>query len=161
MARMPYHQHDFPYDRTLDALVTRREYLRLLTLTSAGLFLGTIGLAARVLAGRRTVFPKVAVAGAAGLAEGDALNFNYPTPDDPAIIVRLPGGRLVAYSQRCTHLSCAVYWDKAAGVLTCPCHEGFFDVQSGLVRSGPPTRPLPSITLVEQNGEIYASEVRS
>ena len=38
---------------------------------------------------------------------------------------------LVAYSQKCTHLSCAVIPRPEKGVLHCPCHEGFFDLRSG------------------------------
>ena len=37
--------------------------------------------------------------------------FGYPTKDDPAILVRLPGDQLHAMSQKCTHLSCVVYYE--------------------------------------------------
>lgn len=160
LGEMPYHEQDFPYQRTLDKLVTRREYLHLLTLTSLGLFLGTVGVALGALRGRRRDFPAQRVASVGEVAEGAALNFSYPTADDPAILVHLPGGRFVAYGQRCTHLACAVFWEPRAGVLACPCHEGFFDVQTGLVIAGPPPRPLPRIELRSEGGVLYAVGVQ-
>lgn len=153
---MPYHELDFPYRRTLDKLVTRREYLRLLVLTSLGLFLGTLGIAVNGLRPRQRDFPALRIAATGEVGAGEALNFSYPSTDDPAILVHLTEGRFVAYSQRCTHLACAVYWDKETGRLTCPCHEGYFDVQTGLVVAGPPPRPLARIELRIEGGEIFA-----
>ena len=43
------------------------------------------------------------------------------------MLLHLPGGRFVAYSQKCTHLSCAVYYQPERERLYCPCHEGVFD----------------------------------
>jgi Rieske Fe-S protein len=62
----------------------------------------------------------------------------------------------VAFSGKCTHLSCAVYWSKERGRLLCPCHEGVFHPETGDVLAGPPPRPLPKIELREENGTIYA-----
>ncbi len=161
MARMPFHEQDFPYQRSLDALVTRREYLHLLTLTSLGLFLGTLGVAAGGLRSRSRSYAEQLIPSSENLAQGEALNFAYPTADDPAILVHLPDGHFVAYSQRCTHLSCAVYWDRANGILACPCHEAFFDVGTGHVVAGPPPRPLPAIDLRVDGGSVYATGVRT
>lgn len=63
---------------------------------------------------------------------------------------------MVAYSRVCTHLSCAVFWDAGAARLECPCHEGFFDPQTGMVTAGPPPRPLPRIALELSGRDIYA-----
>lgn len=84
--------------------------------------------------------------------------FRYPTAQDPCIAVRTPEGRLVAYSQVCTHLSCAVVYDKAENSLFCPCHNGRFNLDQGAPVSGPPTRPLPRVTLEERDGQIYATQ---
>ena len=48
---------------------------------------------------------------------------------------------LVAFSQQCTHLSCAVVPQPEQNRLFCPCHEGAFDLQSGRPIAGPPNRP--------------------
>jgi len=65
----------------------------------------------------------------------------------------------VAYSQKCTHLSCAVIPQPEEGVLHCPCHEGYFDLRSGRPIAGPPNRPLPRIHLDVRDGAIFATGV--
>ena len=60
--------------------------------------------------------------------------FRYPTDDDPAILVRLPGDELHAMSQKCTHLSCVVYYESDTKQMICPCHEGVFDVRGKVVK---------------------------
>ena len=67
---------------------------------------------------------------------------------------------LVAYSQSCTHLSCAVVPRVAEGVLHCPCHEGYFDLRTGRNIAGPPPRPLPRIELVVEGQDVYAVGVQ-
>ncbi|MGE5619888.1 MAG: ubiquinol-cytochrome c reductase iron-sulfur subunit [Sphingomonadaceae bacterium] len=153
--RYPYHTLDFPYQRDLDSYVTRRDYLRLLVFTSFGLFLGTAAIAAVARLPRQPA-PPLRVAGIGDIPEGEALQFHYPTPDDPAILIHLPGGRFVAYSQLCTHLACAVLWDSGRRVLECPCHEGFFDPETGRVLAGPPPRPLPRIDLRIEGQDLIA-----
>ena len=74
-------------------------------------------------------------------------------------MVRKPDGQLVAYSQKCTHLSCAVFYSKDNNRLECPCHEGYFSVETGRVLQGPPPRPLPKIRVSERDGQIFASGV--
>ena len=99
---------------------------------------------------------RVAVARAAEVPEGAARYFAYPAEDDQAVLLHLPGNRFVAYSQVCTHLSCAVYYQAERGRLYCPCHEGVFDPLTGEPVAGPPQRPLPRIVLREENGTLYA-----
>jgi len=87
---------------------------------------------------------------------GKAVTFSYPTPDDPAILVRLESGEFRAYDNRCTHLECPVYWDARDNLLRCPCHEGHFDPTSGKPLAGPPRRPLGGIRISVADGVIYA-----
>lgn len=155
--RYPYHTLNFPYQRDLDTYVTRRDYLRLLVLTSFGLFLGTATIAVGARLPRQPAPPQ-RIASVDEVPEGKALQFHYPTPDDPALLIHLPGGGFVAYSQLCTHLACAVLWDPERRVLDCPCHEGLFDAETGLVLAGPPPRPLPRIPLRVEEGAIVAFE---
>jgi arsenite oxidase small subunit len=90
------------------------------------------------------------------VSEGTAHLFDYPTAADPAILVHLPGGELRAFSQKCTHLGCVVYYEASTGEMECPCHEGHFDAESGDVLSGPPQRPLGRIDVEVRNGTVWA-----
>jgi Rieske Fe-S protein len=72
-------------------------------------------------------------------------------------LVRLTASEFVAYSQKCTHLSCAVIPRPELGSLHCPCHDGFFDLRSGRPTAGPPSRPLPRVVLDIRDGAIYAT----
>jgi nitrite reductase/ring-hydroxylating ferredoxin subunit len=153
------HQHDFPYDRNEEAQVTRREFCNFLGLTSAALFVGAAGFAGKAIADARStpVYPATPIQGAGSLQPGTALNFRYPTEKDTAILVRTLDGKYHAYGQKCTHLSCPVYFSREHQRLECPCHEGAFDVESGNVLYGPPPRPLDSIELEERaGGEVWA-----
>src|SRR5205809_907942 len=104
-ATAPY-QADFPYERDEEAQVTRREFCNFLGLTSAALFLGASGFAAKAaLDARQTEsFVPARVDGAEALEPNSALNFNYPTPKDSAILIRTADGAYHAYGQKCTHL---------------------------------------------------------
>ena len=153
------HQRDFPYDREEEAQVTRREFCNFLGLTSAALFVGAAGFAGKAaIDSRQTqIFLPYRIAGAEGLAPGSSLNFHYPLPKDSAILVRTLDGKLHAFGQKCTHLACPVYFERAHQRLECPCHDGAFDAQTGNVLYGPPPRPLDPIKLeVRANGEVWA-----
>ena len=82
--------------------------------------------------------------------------FTYPGPEDQCILVRTADDSYVAYSQKCTHLSCAVHYSAIAGRLECPCHKGYFSVEDGSVLQGPPTRPLPRVVLQRRGEELVA-----
>jgi Rieske Fe-S protein len=88
---------------------------------------------------------------------GGAITFNYPSAHDPCLLVRTGQDALVAYSQACTHLSCAVVPQVEKDCIHCPCHEGYFDLQSGRPIAGPPQRPLTKINLDVRQGAVYAT----
>ena len=158
MATAP-HQADFPYDREEEAQVTRREFCNFLGLTSAALFVGALGFAGKAALDARRVesFTPAKIEGAEGLAMGTSLNFRYPTDIDSAILIRSLDGSYHAFGQKCTHLSCPVYFERNHQRLECPCHEGAFNAQTGDVLYGPPPRPLDTITLeLRGNGEVWA-----
>ena len=149
---------DFPYHWDADDLVSRRELLRFAVLTSGALFAGTAVLAALGLTrGRRRGEP-TAIGRVDEVQEGDVRYFAYPDADDQAMLIHLPGGQFVAYSQTCTHLSCAVYFQREEDRLYCPCHEGIFDVRTGEPLAGPPQRPLPRIALRREGDVLIAVE---
>ena len=90
---------------------------------------------------------------------GGTLVFQYPDAHDDCILIRTAPNVLLAYSQKCTHLSCAVVPRLDKGVLHCPCHEGYFDLQTGRNIAGPPPRPLPRVTLEVRGDDVYATGV--
>jgi len=151
-------QADFPYDRDEEAQVTRREFCNFLGLTSAALFLGAGGFAAKAAndALKSESFVAAPIDGAEALAPNSSLNFSYPGEGDSAILVRSSDGTYHAYGQKCTHLSCPVYYSRDHQRLECPCHEGAFDVASGNVLYGPPPRALDAIEIEVRGGQIFA-----
>jgi arsenite oxidase small subunit len=153
----PRWRRDFPVAWESDHYVTRRELARFLTLGSALLAAASAALA---VAGRwlRPARGGAAVRldGAEAIPAGGSLLFRYPADEDPCILVRAPDGALHAYSQVCTHLSCAVVHRPDEDRLFCPCHRGFFSVTEGLPTAGPPTRRLPRILLDERGGAVFA-----
>jgi nitrite reductase/ring-hydroxylating ferredoxin subunit len=156
-ATAPY-QAEFPYDRDEEAQVTRREFCNFLGLTSAALFVGAAGFASKTAIDARESIslPPAPIPGADTLAPNTSLNFNYPTAHDSAILVRTADGAYHAYGQKCTHLSCPVYYSRDHQRLECPCHEGAFDAASGNVLYGPPPRALDTIDVEARDGQVWA-----
>jgi nitrite reductase/ring-hydroxylating ferredoxin subunit len=148
----------FPYHWDADELVSRRELLRFAVLASGALFAGTAVLAVLGWLDNRRRGTPTPIVQASAVPEGTAYYFNYPDQDDQAMLLHLPGGRFVAYSQTCTHLSCAVYFQPEQQRLYCPCHEGVFDVESGEPTAGPPQRRLPRIALRREGETLIAVE---
>ena len=62
----------------------------------------------------------------------------------------------MAYSQKCTHLSCAVYYAPRTGPPRVPLPQGYFSARDGPVLQGPPQRPLPRILLQRQGDRLLA-----
>ncbi|HEU4649454.1 MAG TPA: Rieske (2Fe-2S) protein [Gemmatimonadales bacterium] len=149
---------EFPFGWDADELVSRRHLLQWSVWVSGALFASTGLLAVLARARQRRRGGLRAIVEASAVPVGGVQYFAYPRPDDPAILVRLGERRFAAYSGRCTHLSCAVYWDPERGRLVCPCHQGIFHPETGDVLAGPPPRPLPSIALREEGGMLYAVE---
>ena len=158
------HQAEFPFGRDDEAQVTRREFCNFLFLTSTALFVGAAGFAGKAAydATSKKVFYPERIEGAETLEPGSSLNFNYPGKEDSAILIRSTDGSYYAFGQKCTHLSCPVYYSKEHKRLECPCHEGGFNAQTGEVLYGPPPRPLDKIPLEIHNGSVFAAgrEVR-
>ena len=157
VATAPF-QAEFPYERDEEAQVTRREFCNFLGLTSAALFVGAAGFAAKAaLDGRESVsLPAARIEGAELLAPNSSLNFSYPTERDSAILIRTADGAYHAYGQKCTHLSCPVYFAREHQRLECPCHEGAFNAATGDVLYGPPPRALDAIQVEMRDGQIWA-----
>ena len=139
--------------------MTRRELAKFLTLgsgllASVNVLIAVVGLNARI-----PTTPIRRIAGTADIPPGGSLLFRYPTADDPCILVRDLSGRIDAYSQVCTHLSCAVVHRPGERALACPCHNGSFSSSDGQPLAGPPTRRLPRIVLEQRGDEIVATGI--
>ena len=80
--------------------------------------------------------------------------FTVPGTHLPGILIRVDETTWRAYEQKCTHLSCAVYYTPEAGRIVCPCHNGAFDVQSGAVLQGPPPRGLRRFDVVVRGEDV-------
>ena len=143
----PTWKRDFPYEAAAEEDVTRREFARYLVAGAGVMAVGNLGLAAWTqLRTINTGEPRKLIPLADG-AVGDTYLFSYPADDDPAILLRLAEREVVAFSQKCTHLGCVVYFERAREQMICPCHEGVFEARSGLVVAGPPQRPLVRIAI--------------
>jgi nitrite reductase/ring-hydroxylating ferredoxin subunit len=152
----PRWREDFPVRWDEDHYMTRRELAKFLTLGS-GLLAGVNGLIAYIgLTGRIPTTPVQRIAAADEVPPGGSLLFRYPTDDDPCILV---SGRLDAYSQVCTHPSCAIVHRPDERELTCPCHRGSFSCSDGRPLAGPPTRRLPRILIEQRGADIVATGI--
>lgn len=149
-------REDFPFTAAGEDEVTRREFVRYLTLGSAGAALGSLALAAMTQARVPAERIPTAIVAVDDVPVAGSYLFRYPTDDDPAIIIRPTEDELLAYSQRCTHLACVVYYEHDESKLRCPCHHGVFDAADGRNVAGPPPRPLNRIDIEVRDGVIWA-----
>ena len=162
LAEQPRWRRDFAIDWPEDHHVARRDFTRFLVLTSGAFVCGQAWIAAHSLVRRRDAPPaRKRIAALADIPVRSALMFSYPDEQDPCLLIRLADDQLVAYSQKCTHLSCAVVPEIDEGVLHCPCHEGYFDLATGRNIAGPPPRPLPRIVLELDGGDVFAVGVEA
>jgi nitrite reductase/ring-hydroxylating ferredoxin subunit len=160
MDAQPAWRADFPIDWPQDEYVERRDFMKFLVLTSLAFTAGQFWIALESWSRRGAGRPEMRrVASLDGIPIGGATTFAYPDAHDPCVLVRPSADVLVAYSQKCTHLSCAVRPLVDRGVLQCPCHEGAFELATGRPVAGPPSRPLPTVRLEVRGREIFATGV--
>jgi nitrite reductase/ring-hydroxylating ferredoxin subunit len=153
----PGWRQDFPIDWPQDHYVARRDFTRFLVLTSLPFALVQLGISlVSWFRHGRVPRPVKAIAPLADIPVGGVLSFSYPQEHDPCLLVRPDENSLLAYSQKCTHLGCSVTPELANQCFFCPCHKGYFALDSGRLLSGPPRRPLPRIVLEIRDGIVYA-----
>lgn len=154
----PAWETDFPVNRVEATHVSRREFVKFMCVVSGGLAAGT-----GVLALKNKIAPHKPFAGehkVCALADvplGGTRGFTLPDDPTPYILIRLEDDTLRAYEQKCTHLSCAVYYKPGTGQIECPCHKGFFDARTGAVLQGPPPRPLPGLRVLLKGGDVFVT----
>src|SRR5262245_21326426 len=159
LSEQPRWRQDFPTDMTADDVLARREFTKFLVLTSGAFVAGQGWIGLMSLLRDDQPLPERRVAAEADVPARGVVEFHYPTDGAPCLLIRLGDGRLVAYGQECSHLSCAVIPHPERDEMHCPCHNGYFEIQEGRPIAGPPRRPLPRIKLAVRDGVIYATGV--
>jgi nitrite reductase/ring-hydroxylating ferredoxin subunit len=102
------------------------------------MFVGNLWILLKSQFAKTPVFPSIGVAELNEIPVRGGKLFNYPKPQDHCITIHTSEREYVAYSQKCTHLSCAVYCSAKNDRLECLCHQGFFSVTDGSVLQSPP-----------------------
>lgn len=74
--------------------------------------------------------------------------------DRPVLVIRLPEGGFRAFLASCTHLGCIVKYSPERNRIECPCHRGVYAIDGSNV-SGPPPRPLVTLKVEVESGEIF------
>ncbi len=149
-------KEDFPIEQLESSQVSRRDFAKFLCLVSGGLAAGTGAVAVKA-----NFFPEEKIEGEhfvckkSEIPVGGTRSFVIQGSTIPYVLIHLEDGELRAYEQKCTHLSCAVFYKPNSGKIECPCHNGWFDAKTGEVLAGPPPRPLPRLDVVEKADGIY------
>jgi nitrite reductase/ring-hydroxylating ferredoxin subunit len=155
----PLWRDEFSIETGVESYVARRQFAKFLVLTSLGMFVGNVWIVLRSWFASKPSFRPQFLGSLEDIGVGEVKLFSYPTPEDPCILIRIDSDQFAAYSQKCTHLSCAVYFAKQEKRIECPCHEGYFSVRDGSVIQGPPPRPLPRIILRREGNNLIATGV--
>jgi Rieske Fe-S protein len=156
MSRDPLWREEISIFSADERYVNRRQFAKFLVLTSLGMFVGNVWILVKSWLTRKPSYPLRHVALTGEIPVGGVKLFRYPGPEDPCILIRRGEDEYAAYSQKCTHLSCAVYYARGEDRLECPCHEGYFSVRDGRVLQGPPQRPLPRVVL-QRRGDVLVA----
>src|ERR1700747_2344863 len=143
-SKEPLWREEFSVFTSDERYVTRRQFAKFLTLASLGMFVGNLWVLAKAYFAKPPSFRSVEVGKVGEIPVRGVKLFTYPTPKDHCILIRTGEDEYVAYSQKCTHLSCAVY----------------FSAKDGSVLQGPPPRPLPQITLERNGARLLAVGVK-
>jgi Rieske Fe-S protein len=69
------------------------------------------------------------------------------------VVTQPTAGQVKAFSTTCTHQGCTI--NKIEGdLLRCPCHMSGFRIADGSVESGPAPKPLTSVSVKVENGQV-------
>ena len=156
LSEQPRWRQDFPTDVPADEALARREFTKFLVLTSGAFVAGQGWIGLMSLLRDDSPLPEKRLVAVNDIPPNRVFEFRYPDDDTPCLLILLPTGRLVAYGQQCSHLSCAVIPEPERNQLRCPCHNGYFEINEGRPIAGPPRRPLPRINLDVRDGVVYA-----
>ena len=152
----PAWETDFPFERTEAQHVTRREFAKFLVVVSGGMTLGSAVIAVKDdLLPHAQLGEGVRVCGRNDVPVGGMMAFIIPGTALPGILVRLDEETFSAFEQKCTHLSCAVYYVAERRRIECPCHNGAFDARTGAVIQGPAPRALRRFDVAVREDGVF------
>ena len=149
-------KEDFPIEQLESTQVSRRNFAKFLCLVSGGLAAGSGAVAVKA-----NFFPEQKIEGEhfvckkSDIPVGGTRSFVISGSTIPYVLIHLEDGQLRAYEQKCTHLSCAVFYKPGTGKIECPCHNGWFNALSGLFIAGPTPSPLPRLVVLEKPDGVY------
>jgi nitrite reductase/ring-hydroxylating ferredoxin subunit len=153
----PAWRRDFPIDAPQDQYVARRDFTKFMMLTSAAFGVGQLFIGVQNwLRSRRGALPAQPIARVEEIPVGGARPFQYPDAKEPCLLLRPDENTFLAFSQKCTHLGCAVVPDTDGKQLRCPCHNGVFDAATGRPLAGPARRALVRVAVENREGVLYA-----
>lgn len=148
---------DFPVDEVKEHHIERREFTKFLLLISGSFVIGQVYIGLQNMFRKQMKgMPVSKITSIDNIPVNGFINFSYPEKDDTCILMRLSDTQFVAYSNKCTHLMCPVIPKMEERKLYCPCHAGYFDMNTGNPLAGPPPRALARVKLKFLNGDIYA-----
>src|SRR5579863_6990980 len=111
-SREPLWREEFSIFQADERYVSRRQLTKFLTLTSLAMFAGNIWILVKAWMRSGVSYPAREIARTGEIPVGGVKLFEYPGPRDQCILVRTADDSYVAYSQKCTHLSCAVFYSS-------------------------------------------------
>jgi Rieske Fe-S protein len=78
------------------------------------------------------------------------------------LVIHYVSGDVKAFSAVCTHLGCTVEYQPDQERIHCACHQGVYDMNTGLNVAGPPPSPLrPYYIEVGGDGFVIRREPRT
>lgn len=155
-------KNDFPINRAEANQVSRRDFAKLLAVVSGGMVVGNAAIAAKVFSNEdKTATAKQKISSKEEIPLGGTKSFVLADEKTPYILIRTEKDEFYAYEQKCTHLSCAVYYKPGTDRIECPCHNGWFDVKTGAVIQGPPPRPLKKLEVSFEGEDIFVQHQSS
>jgi len=161
-SEQPQWRRDFPIDWPQDNYVARRDFTKFMILTSLAFAVGQVWIGIQNwLRKRRGDLPISKIVSLDQIPVRAVVGFAYPAENDKCVLIRTDEKTFIAFSQKCTHLSCAVVPRPDQNRIDCPCHEGCFDLSTGNPIAGPPRRPLPVIRLEIRQGTVYATGIET
>lgn len=158
--KIPDWKSDFPIQKREVAYVSRKEFIKLLTLFSGTLAFVNVFIPVFNHFRTKKIITDYYVCTTSDVPVGGMKTF-YIDEDhrNPYILIRLAEDNWRVFEQKCTHLSCSVLYNHKESVIECPCHHGFFDPHDGSVLQGPPPRALPQLEVViKENDKIYVKD---
>ena len=99
---------------------------------------------------------KMYVASLESLPVGEAVSISTPTGEQMVIAHTQDGVK--AYSSKCPHLGCQVFWRPELQDFHCPCHGGRFD-KNGVAVEGPPAKEgknLMPVDIAVEGQSVFA-----